>query len=637
MFMKKFLFLISVLALMFVSSCTPEENGGGEEQNPPAELIVDRTVFSVSSNEGVLTVPIDATDKAVKVTVIGEAKDWLSYKETKAETKGELETHFVVLAYQANLIATAREGVVTIALEDKSESVTIKQDAAKATLSLSETKRSVNPRGESFKLTVTVNDEYTVTPSAEWLNFNKATGVVTVQLNGTGEPRTGKIDFVAATDATVNATLTLTQKAANVDPELIKILAIGDSYTEDAMVNLYPVLSELGYTKITLANIYLDGKTLAEQLDALKGTDKVTVHVFGETGTAAADTLVTEVLGPDDWDAIVLQPGFAKAADNLDVSSLGGILAIVRKYCEFAPLYWNMTWAVGENQSDMLESLVYTATMLQSTNLFKAVIPVGTLVQNLRTSIFEETIVPGTDGHLSVNVGQFAASYLWAQTITGKSVPKTDWYVSDAYRYEVDFLPAVKEALDNVVAAPLEVTSAITYAPYKLAIDAEKASAAITAAGFKPSDYVAAPFTVVHNAYYNSTVDSNLNSAFPAGTKSDLFDKFAATHIIPKAQIPVGSLIVVLDGYKYRPEGWVTLSTTNASAARPGDVTDAVVLVNDAWWGTFTYRAFNIAKADGSILSSSDMKALDNNFGVFIPKTALTGGLEDYINGTWNW
>lgn len=634
--MKKIFFLISALTLMFVASCTPEENGQGEEQTVPAELIVDKTEYSVGNGSGTIAVPVDANDKAIKVTIKADAQSWLSYKETKAETKAELETYFVMLSYSVNPIAVAREGVAIISLDDKAVEVTVKQAAAGATIALSETSRVVNPKGQNFDIVVTCNDDYTAVSNVSWASFNKEKSRVEVLLNDSGEPRTGEIVFTASTDAGIKATLTVSQKAANVDPELIRVLAIGDSFTEDATANLYPVLAELGYVKAVVASVALDGKGLAEQFAALKGTDKIPVKITDANGTVAADSLGTDLLAPDNWDAIVLQPAFEKA-DELDAAALGAMVNLIRSFCEFTPLYWNMTWAYGADQADVYDNLADVAATVESYNVFESVIPVGTLVQNLRTSIFEETVVPGTDAHLSVHVGQLAASYLWAQVITGKNVPKTDWYVSDEYRYEVDFLPAIKEAIDNSVAAPYEVTNAVNYAPYKLAIDATKAAAAITAAGFTPTDYVPAQFTVVHNAYYDSTASSDLNSALPAGAKSDLFDKFAATHIIPKAQIPVGSLIVVLDGYKYRPEGWVTLSTNNAAAARPEDVTDAVVLVNDAWWGTFTYRAFNIAKDDGSVLTSAEMKDLDTKFGVFVPKTAVSGGLEDYVNGTWNW
>ena len=59
--------------------------------------------------------------------------------------------------------------------------------------------------------------------------------------------------------------------------------------------------------------------------------------------------------------------------------------------------------------------------------------------------------------------------------------------------------------------------------------------------------------------------------------------------------------------------------------------------VTDAWWGSFKYRALNISKRDGSRMTQSDWTKALKSIAIFIPKTALGDGLEDYLNGNWNW
>ena len=652
--MKKILCLISALALMFAASCEkPEEQGGqgGNEQNSTPELIVDRTVYSVGNGEGVLNIPVDATSKSVKVSVVGDAKDWISYKETKAETKAELETHFVVVSYATNPIATAREGSVTISLDNLSETVTIKQAAAKAKITLSETSKRMNPRGDSFIVKVTANDDYTVTPSADWLTCNKETGEIKATLNGSGAFRTGKVVFTSKAEADVTAEVTVTQKAANVDPELIHVLAIGDSFIDDYAPYFLGVLGSLGYTKIHIANLPFDGKSLAEVATALNGKEKVAIHAcLDGANLFAADTLVSEVLTPDDWDVIVIQPSFDKAGEY-DAASIASIVNTVRSYCEFTPLYWNMTWAYkatstaeafknyGSDQMAMYTAVANVAEQVSANKEFEGIIPLGTLIQNIRTSYIEDNVT-SDDAHLSVNIGQLAAAYMWAQTLTGKNPLGVASPFIPALRYDPDCVPAMQEAYANALTKPFEVTAATQYPPYVLNVAAADANALITAAGFKPEDYVAAPFIVMHYGFYNSSNGNYLTCSVFKGSNDGNMNKFAATHIIPKAEIPNGSLIVVLDGYQYRPEGWVTLDTKNdgkdGRPSRPGNVTDSVIEVNDTWWGTFTYRAFNISKTSGNP-TADEMKAIGTKFGIYLPKTAVNEGLEDYINGEWKW
>ena len=59
----------------------------------------------------------------------------------------------------------------------------------------------------------------------------------------------------------------------------------------------------------------------------------------------------------------------------------------------------------------------------------------------------------------------------------------------------------------------------------------------------------------------------------------------------------------------YRPEGFVTLSTKNASSVRPGVVSTLFKAVDVTWWKSFGYRAFNIGVTSGTV-QASDATAL---------------------------
>lgn len=71
---------------------------------------------------------------------------------------------------------------------------------------------------------------------------------------------------------------------------------------------------------------------------------------------------------------------------------------------------------------------------------------------------------------------------------------------------------------------------------------------------------------------------------------------YFATQTFTKKTLPVGSYIELAEGWQYRPEGWVDEKTLTESGKRPVNVTTAKVVIDDAWWGDFTIRAFNIAK-----------------------------------------
>ena len=139
--------------------------------------------------------------------------------------------------------------------------------------------------------------------------------------------------------------------------------------------------------------------------------------------------------------------------------------------------------------------------------------------------------------------------------------------------------------------------------------------AIMTAKGYDLTKYTKLEFTYTEKAFYNSTSDTN-SSLVTSGSN---VNQFVATNIVEKSKIPNGSVIVVNYGYQYRPEGWQTLGSKN-TASRPGNVGNTVTVVDDAWWGNFNYRGFNLAKFGNPGMTDAEQAATKANFAVYVPK-----------------
>lgn len=138
----------------------------------------------------------------------------------------------------------------------------------------------------------------------------------------------------------------------------------------------------------------------------------------------------------------------------------------------------------------------------------------------------------------------------------------------------------------------------------------------LKANNYDPANYTKLTFTYTKDAFYNSTSDTNSNLV----TTGSNVVQFVATSIVEKSKIPNGSLIVVNYGFQYRPEGWQTLGVKN-SATRPGNVGNNVTVVDDAWWGNFNYRAFNLAKyGNPNMTTAAERDAVIAGFAVYVPK-----------------
>ena len=112
-------------------------------------------------------------------------------------------------------------------------------------------------------------------------------------------------------------------------------------------------------------------------------------------------------------------------------------------------------------------------------------------------------------------------------------------------------------------------------------------------------------------SYYNSSTG---NTQYTTGTTGK---QYASSKILEKPVLPAGTLNAVTPGYKYRPEGWTSLSVKNTS--RPKEVTQCITTVNSEWWASYNYRGFNICKNPASDISSFVQSDITNRFRIFVP------------------
>ena len=121
--------------------------------------------------------------------------------------------------------------------------------------------------------------------------------------------------------------------------------------------------------------------------------------------------------------------------------------------------------------------------------------------------------------------------------------------------------------------------------------------------------------------FWNSTESQRYNvcitlEKYPTDANAP---KFVATKRFTKEELPVGSVIKIESGWKYRPEAWIT-DTRHSS--RPDNVTTTYVKVTEEWWGNYTLRAFNVS--NGSALNSNannpQFETAKSKFTIYIPK-----------------
>ena len=441
-------------------------------------------------------------------------------------------------------------------------------------------------------------------------------------------------------------------------PTTLKVLAIGNSFSEDAFNHLYLVAKGAGIENVVLGNLYRGGCSLATHYDLMQAEsgEKCIFYVSSDEkggmvkeaaeGVRNAKYAITYT----DWDYISIQQASNHSGLPDKYEDLQGVIDYINaNKTSDAEILWHMTWAYQQDsthsgfanynndQMTMYNSILSTVQEKILTNPdISGVIPSGTAVQNLRTSVLGDTLT--RDGyHLSLGIGRYTAALTWIAYITGCDIDKITETPS-SYPEVATSLDYIKDAVKKAIAKPYEVTESAypkteepePEAPEKLlntTLSSLSASdrAYLTANGFDPEKYMLLDLDVACNLFYNSSHSTKYAERETQATTSNQYMKWWSTQILSKNELITGSIIRVDSGTKYRPEGWIDMQK---NSTRPGTIdvkTDNYyVIVDDEWWGDYNYRGFNIGKVGGGAFTDSDYETYAKNsetrtFKIYIP------------------
>ena len=413
-------------------------------------------------------------------------------------------------------------------------------------------------------------------------------------------------------------------------PQSIKILAIGNSFSEDATQYLWDIFHDAGIDEVVIGNLYIGGCSLDTHWENMsKNAEKYTFY-YNKSGKweTNKEKSILHALKLEDWDYITVQQVSQDSGNPNTLGNLQNILNYINtnKTNADAKIYWHSTWAYqfssshtgfpayGNSQMQMYNAIISTFNdHVAKYDLISGAIPSGTAVQNLRTSYLDDAIT--RDGyHMSLDIGRYTTALTWFSFFTGIDARYIDWVPTDYPKIEED-RAAICYAVNQAIKNPLTITPSIYTKkpiPTEDMTDADKQ--ALIALGYNPDDYLVLKLDMELRSMYACTNHSKkLNSTL---TSNKSLPYYAASNIFTKDQIPVGSVISVAPGYEFSPEAWINLGQRTSKNIAP-QTSAQTVIVDDAWWDVFQYRAFNLKSTTANTeLQESDLDKLR----VYVPK-----------------
>lgn len=215
---------------------------------------------------------------------------------------------------------------------------------------------------------------------------------------------------------------------------VIRILAIGNSFSEDAVESYLYELAKEKHQKVIIGNLYLASSSLAQHKSNIENNSDAYAYRKIDT-TGVKDTYrnksIAFALAEEPWDYISFQEGSANSGRLQYVqASLPAVFSFVKANATnpHVKYIYHQTWAYAQNsnhvafqnynknQLTMYNAIVNVSQQVKNIVPIDIIVPAGTAIQNGRTSSIGDNF--NRDGyHLSVPMGRYTAACTWFEAI----------------------------------------------------------------------------------------------------------------------------------------------------------------------------------------------------------------------------
>lgn len=227
--------------------------------------------------------------------------------------------------------------------------------------------------------------------------------------------------------------------------DTLRILAIGNSFSEDSVEQYLWDLFDAAGIPVIIGNLYIGGCSLERHFrNTIVFTEDYAYRkVVGGVKKTVPHVPLSFGLADEKWDYVSFQQASGLSGEYETYEPyLQALVAHVRSRVPArAALMWHQTWAYAAeskhrdfprydcNQMQMYRAIVEASRQAVSAHKFPILIPSGTAIQNARSSSLGDTF--NRDGfHLEKTYGRYTAACTWFEAISGVSVVGNPYHPS---------------------------------------------------------------------------------------------------------------------------------------------------------------------------------------------------------------
>lgn len=253
--------------------------------------------------------------------------------------------------------------------------------------------------------------------------------------------------------------------------DTLRILAIGNSFSVDAVENYLYELANASGKNIIIGNLFISSAPIHLHLkNATEDNKKYSyrkIDIHGKK-TTTDEVSIAETLQDEHWTHISVQQASPLSGKyDIIMESLPNLLSYLRnKISPETKIIYHQTWAYQQgykhkrfdnynyDQKTMYHAIAETTKRIAQYGDVAFVIPVGTAIQNARTSSQGDTYT--RDGfHLQLRFGRFTAACTWYAKLFGTDVRKNTYKPESVTDLQAKI---AKEAAYKAIKKPFKVS-----------------------------------------------------------------------------------------------------------------------------------------------------------------------------------
>lgn len=220
--------------------------------------------------------------------------------------------------------------------------------------------------------------------------------------------------------------------------DTIKILAIGNSFSQDAVEQHLHELADADGIPAIIGNMYIGGCSLERHVKNARANDSA--YYYRKVGldgkrVEKKNVSLETALADEEWDYVSLQQAspFSGMYETYETSLPELVKYVRERLPKRTELMLHQTWAYAadaghtgfnnynRDQLTMYHSIVDAVKKAGKLVGIKMIIPSGTAIQNARTSFVGDHM--NRDGHhLDLKIGRYTAACTWFERIFKRSV-----------------------------------------------------------------------------------------------------------------------------------------------------------------------------------------------------------------------